>query len=477
MTMSIETVYLGHCRAEDLPAVTRDMMSSWEVAVRKTDLSRTLIAGCMVLLGTARVFGQNWPGWRGDGRGISTEKNLPLKWSEQENAKWKTPIPGAGHSSPIVWGNRAFVTTAVAEDPGVESFRGGVYMGGNRSKPDASEYEFRLICLDAHQGNILWSRAFVRAEPRTRRHTKNTYASETPVTDGKYVFASFGSAGLYCVDVEGNELWRRDLGLLRGRRGWGTGASPVLFRNTVIVNCDCDDDSYIAAFDKTTGDPVWRTERDEGASWGTPFLFEAGGRTAVVTNATKHLRGYDAGTGRLLWQCAGGSMISVPSPVAAGNLIFLSSGHSMSLLRQPIVAVRAEASDDITPAKGKTRSPGVAWSRTKGGPYVPSPIAIGDYLYVPLDRGFLTCYEARTGKVVYAKQKLGKRNTITASPIAADDKIYIQTEDGECYVVRQGPEFEILTVNKLDEVFCASPAVSEGKIYLRSRKHLYCIGK
>ena len=272
-------------------------------------------------------------------------------------------------------------------------------------------------------------------------------------------------------------IWQHDLGLLRGRRGWGTGASPILFQNTVIVNCDSDDDSYVTALDKITGDTVWRTEREEGPSWGTPFLLEAGGRTTVVTNATKRMRGYEAATGKLLWECAGGSMIPVPSPVSTQGLVFLSSGHSMSFSRQPIIAVRSEASGDITPTRGETQSQGVAWSHSKGGPYVTSPIAIGDYLYVPLDRGFLTCYEARTGQVVYEKQKLGTRNTITASPIAGDGKIYIQTEDGECYLVKQGPEFEILAVNKLDEVFCASPAVSGGRLFLRGLKHLYCVGK
>lgn len=445
--------------------------------MKKTNLSGALMMSCVILISAGRIFAQDWPGWRGDGRGISPEKNLPLKWSEDEGVKWKTPIPGAGHSSPIVWGNRVFVTTAVAEDPNVETFRGGVYLGGDRKKPDESEYAYHVICLNADQGNILWSKAVARQSPRTRRHTKNTYASETPVTDGKYVFASFGSAGLYGVDFEGNVIWQRDLGLLRRRAGWGTSSSPVLLQNTVIVNCDSDDDSYIAAFEKATGDQVWRTERDEGASWGTPFLFEVGGRTTVVTNATRHMRGYDAATGKLLWECAGGSRISVPSPVATQGLVFLSSGHSMTFLRQPIIAIRSGASGDITPTRGETNSQGVAWSHPKGGPYVTSPIAVDDYLYVPLDKGFLTCYEARTGKTVYEKQKLGARNTITASPIAGDGKIYVQTEGGECYVVKPGPEFEILAVNKLDEVFCASPAVSAGKIFLRGRKHLYCVGK
>ncbi|MHC4205069.1 MAG: PQQ-binding-like beta-propeller repeat protein [Planctomycetota bacterium] len=444
--------------------------------MKKLNLSMALMMLCVTLIVPELTTAQNWPGWRGDGRGISPEKNLPLKWSEDEGVKWKTPIPGAGHSSPIVWGKRIFVTTAVAEDPNVESFRGGMYMGGNRNKPDESGYAYRVICLDLNQGNVLWSKAVARQNPKTRRHTKNSYASETPITDGRYVFASFGSAGLYCIDFEGNLIWQRDLGLMRRKRGWGTGASPVLFRDIVIFNCDSDDDSYIAAFDKATGDQIWRTERNEGSSWGTPFLLEAGGRTTIITNASRRMRGYDAATGKLLWECAGGSMITVPSPVAAQGLVFLSSGHNL-LPKRPIVAIDPNASGDITPPKGQSRSDGISWSHRSGGAYVPSPIAIDEYLYVPLDRGSLSCYEARTGKAVYEKQKLGARNTITASPIAVDDRIYMQTEDGECYVVRPGPKFEILAVNKLDEVFCASPAVSAGKIFLRGRRHLYCIGK
>ena len=435
-----------------------------------------LLVGWLTVVTAVSTADGNWPGWRGDGGGVSLEKDLPLKWSEAEGVKWKTPIPGAGHSSPIVWGNRVFVTTAVADDPNVETFRGGVFMGGDRKKPDEAEYAYRLICLDADGGDVLWSKAIARQRPKTRRHTKNTYASETPVTDGTRVFVSFGSTGLYCLDFEGNVIWQRDLGLLRGRQGWGTGASPILFEDTVIVTGDSHDESYIAAFKKATGEPVWRTERQEGPSWGTPLLFDANGRMTVVTNATRRMRGYEAATGKLLWECAGGSMISVPSPVAAQGLVFLSSGHNL-LRRQPIIAVRAEASGDITPAKKQLQTDGIAWWHPRGGAYVTSPIAIDRYLYVPLDRGTLTCYAAQTGEMVYEKQDLGARNTITASPVAADGRIYIQTEDGECYVVRQGPEFEILAVNKLDEIFCASPAVSGSRLFLRGRKHLYCIGK
>jgi outer membrane protein assembly factor BamB len=439
-------------------------------------LLKTLLVLCIVCIGADHLEAHNWPGWRGDGQGISYEKDLPVKWSENEGIKWKTPVPGAGHSSPIVWENRVFATTAVAEDPNVETFRGGIYLGGDRRKPDDSQYTFNVICLDAGNGNIIWEKAVAKLQPKTPRHTKNTYASETPVTDGKYVFASFGSAGLYCVDFEGNVIWQRDLGLLRRRSGWGTGASPVLFRNTVIVNCDSDDESYIAAFNKTTGEPVWRTERNERASWATPFLFHSGDRSIVVTNATRRIRGYDATTGKLIWECAGGSTITVPSPVATRGLVFIASGHNL-LLRQPIVAVRPDASGDITPDKGQSSSKGPAWMHNRGGSYVTSPIAIGDYLYIPLDKGFLTCYDALTGKKVYEKQELGNRNTITASPIAAEGRIYILAEGGQCYVVKQGPEFEILAVNKLDEVFCASPAVSAGSLFLRGRKSLYCIGK
>jgi len=445
--------------------------------MRRLYLSLALVVLWAVLhAGSGRVLAENWPAWRGDGRGVSPEKNLPLTWSEGEGVKWKTAIGGAGHSSPIVWDGRVFVTTASAQDPNVESFRGGVYVGGNRPKPDASQYAYSVICLDANDGSVLWSKAVVTQSPKTRRHTKNTYASETPATDGKCVFASFGPAGLHAVDFNGNVAWHRDLGLIRGRQGWGTGASPVLFRNTVIVNCDSDYGSYIAAFDKATGDPVWRTERDESASWGTPLLFPVQDRTVVVTNGSRRMRGYDAGTGKLLWECAGGAMFTVPSPVSSEGLVFLSSGHNL-LPPKPIFAIRPESSGDITPPSGQSRSEGVAWSLRLGGAYVTSPIAVDECLYVPLDTGLLTCYEARTGKVLYEGQKLGRRNTITASPAAGDGKIYIQTEDGECYVVKAGSQFEILAVNKLDEVFCASPAISAGKIYLRGRKHLYCIGR
>jgi len=443
--------------------------------MKKRNLWISLALSCAIFIGSGRSVAEDWPGWRNDGRGISAEKNLPLTWSENKGVKWKTPIPGAGHSSAIVWGSRVYVSTAVAEDPNVESFRGGVYMGGDRRKPDESQYEYMVLCLDAEQGNVLWSKAVATANPRTRRHTKNTYASETPVTDGKYIFVSFGSAGLYCLDFEGSVVWNRDLGVVRVRTGWGTGASPVLFRSTVIVNCDNDDDSYIAAFDKVTGDRVWRTARKEGASWGTPFLFETDSRTIVVTNASRRMRGYDAATGKLLWECAGGSMITVPSPVATRGLVFLSSGHNL-LPNRPLIAVRPDASGDITPARGQSSSQGVVWSLRSAGSYVPSPVAVEEYLYVPQDKGSLTCYEALTGKVVYEGRQLGVRNTITASPVAGDGRIYVQTEDGDCYVVKQGPEFEILAVNKLDEIFCASPAVSAGRIYLRGRKHLYCIG-
>jgi outer membrane protein assembly factor BamB len=282
--------------------------------------------------------------------------------------------------------------------------------------------------------------------------------------------------GLYALDFEGNVVWQRDLGPMPRQRGWGTASSPILFRHTVIVNCDADGESYIAAFDKTNGEQVWRTERKEGASWGTPFLFESEGRTTIVTNASRRTRGYEAATGKLLWEGPGGSMITVPSPVATQGLVFLCSGHDL-LPQRPIVAVRPDAAGDITPSAGQSQSQGVAWSYRAGGPYVTSPLALDEYLYVPQDKGSLTCYEARTGKVIYEQQPLGTRTIITASPVAADGRIYVQTEGGECYVVKPGSAFEILAVNKLDETFCASPAISAGKIYLRGLRHLYCIGR
>ena len=425
-------------------------------------------------------FGDSWPGWRGaDGNGRSAETNLPLRWSvgaDGAGVLWKMPVAGVGHASPIVWNDRIFITTATSSDPKLETFKPGLYFGGNQKKPDAAEYSYRLICLDAKTGKTLWSKAAIKKYPSIPRHIKNSYASETPVTDGRHVYASFGPEGLFCFDFDGNVKWKRSLGTFRMRYGWGTSSSPILYKDKVIVVCDRQDDSYIAAFDKETGEPVWRSSRDEKSNWATPFVFDADGRDLLIANATGRMKAYDPLTGKTIWECAGGSSIVSPTPVSGHGLVYVTSGY-VGDQNRPIYAVRPGATGDLTLGEGEKASDGIAWYLPQAGPYIPSPVVYGPYLYVLLDRGFLTCYDAKTGKEVYGKQRLGRRNAFTASPVAGDGKIYCLSEEGTCYVIKAGPEFKVLAVNELEEVCMASPAIANGKLYVRARKHLYCIGK
>ena len=430
----------------------------------------------MTLAGASISHAGSWPGWRGQlAQGRTDQTSLPTKWSVGEGIVWKASIPGVGHASPIVWDNRVFVTTAASADAKTETFKPGLYFGGNQDKPDAAKYTYLLMCLDADSGKILWSKPAVRKNPSIRRHIKNSYASETPVTDGQSVFASFGAEGLYCFDFDGNLKWKRSLGTFKMSNGWGTASSPVLFENLVIQMCDRENGSAVVAFDKKTGNEVWRTPRDEKSSWATPYLFKTGDRTELITNASKRMRGYDPATGKLRWECEGASSIVSPTPVSTNGLVIVSSGYVLDSKR-PIYAFRPGVTGDISLAKGQNRSDAVAWHRRVGGPYIPSPVILGKHLSVLLDRGFLTCYEAETGKPVYGKQRLGRNEQFTASPIAGDGKVYCLSEDGTCYVIKAGPTFEILAVNKLDEVCMASPAVTNGRLFIRARKHLYCIG-
>ncbi len=438
---------------------------------------KCMVALTVVLVLPAFCPAGNWPGWRGQAaQGRFSDAGLPTEWSGDRGIAWKTAIPGVGHSSPIVWGGRVFVTTAVSADEGTETFKPGLYFGGDQSKPDSARYSYCVVCVEAATGKILWSKAAVEKDPSSPRHIKNSYASETPVTDGKHVYASFGAEGLYCFDIDGEQKWKVDLGSFKMTGDWGTASSPVLCKNTVIQCCDRKNGSYIAAFDKQTGKPVWRTERDEEPSWSTPFLFETGGRTLLVTNARKRMRAYDPATGKLVWECGGSSKLVAPTAVSADGLVIVSSGYVLDSNR-PLFAFRPDATGNVTLAEGETSSSAIAWHLGVGGPYIPSPVVDGEYLYVLLDRGFFTCYEAKTGKPVYGKQRLGRANAFSASPIAGDGKVYCLSEDGDCYVIKAGPEFEILAENKLDEVCMASPAVSDGRLFIRARKHLYCIGR
>lgn len=421
------------------------------------------------------AYAENWPGWRGPGaRGISIEKTIPTQWDLSKNIKYKVPVPGLGHSSAIVWGNRIFVTTAVNADPAEADWQKG-FPRVDR-KLDASEISWKVLCYERDSGKILWERTAISRKPVNGRHTKNSYASQTPVTDGAYVFAFFGDQGMYCYDFEGKLIWSRDLGKFTMRNNWGMGSSPVLYRNYVIQTCDQETGkSFIVALDKKTGKTAWQVDRDELSSWSTPFLYLEGARPELIVNATKAVRSYDPDTGKLLWECKGpATSITTPTPTSIHGLIIVSSGFIPEPVR-PVTAFRPGSSGDITLKEGATASDSIVWRQNAAAPYIPSPIAYGDYVYVLLDQGFIACYEAKTGKEMYGRTRIDVGSQFSASPVALDGKLYCASEDGDVYVIKAGPKYELLAKNSLGESIMASPAVSAGKMFVRAIKNLYCI--
>jgi outer membrane protein assembly factor BamB len=415
----------------------------------------------------------NWPQWRGpDGSGISTEKNLPADWTPTKNIKWKTPIAGRGHSSPIVWGNHIFLTTAVEGDvvPGAKAVT-HMNEGKEFLHPDSvgadHKHTFKVIAVDRNSGKILWEAIAWEGTPYDNRHRKSSYAASTPTTDGKLVYAFFGTEGLYAYDFNGKLAWKADLGKL-GTVGMGTGTSPILFENLVIVQCDEEngESSFIVGLDKKTGKEVWRTPRKVQVSWSTPLLVRTAKRAELVTSGTELVISYDPATGKELWRHKGVESNAIPSPVANNETVFVVAGFPAKIA----LAIRLGGSGDLT------GTPNVPWTYEKGTAYVPSPILYGDYLYLTTDRGILTCVDAKTGEVKYEGGRIPIPATFTASPVAFEGKILLTSEDGDTFIVKAGPKHEILATNSIGEAVYASPAIADGSIFIRGEKNLYRIG-
>lgn len=437
-------------------------------------ISLALIAA--VSLGVATTGSSaagNWPQWRGpDGSGISNEKNLPAEWNTTKNIKWKTPIEGRGHSSPIVWGNKIFLTTAIEgeEVPGAKAPK---HMLGDKEflHPDSvganKKHTFKVIALNRDTGKILWDVVAWEGTPYDDRHRKSSYAASTPATDGKLVYAFFGSEGLYAYDFNGKLAWKVQLGKL-GTVGMGTGTSPILFENLVIVQSDEENGtaSFIVALDKKTGKEVWKTPRKVQVSWSTPLLVKTAKRAELITSGTETIISYDPATGKELWTHKGVESNAIPSPVANNEMVYLVAGFPAKIA----VAIRLGGSGDLT------GTPNVPWQYTKGTAYVPSPILYGDYLYLTTDRGILTCIDAKTGEVKYEGGRIPIPATFTASPVAFDGKILLTSEDGDTFIVKAGPKHEIIGTNSVGEPVYASPAIADGRIYIRGEKNIYAIG-
>lgn len=427
------------------------------------------------------IVPQNWPSFRGlNASGVANGQKPPTVWDVEKgiNLRWKTPIPGLGHSCPIVWEDRIYVTTAVRVDDGKSELKVGLY-GDVESVEDASEHSWRTICLEKDSGRVLWDRVAHQGIPGTKRHTKGTHANCTPATDGAHIVVNFGSEGLYCYDREGRLLWHRDLGTLdsgwfyNADYQWGFASSPIIYRDRAIVQCDVGRDSFIAAYSITDGTEIWRTPREEIPSWGSPTLVAGPERTELVTNASKFTRGYDPLTGNELWRLSRHSEITVPTPIYGDQLIFVTSGYPPV---KPIYAIRPGAAGDISLKEGETSNEFIAWSTPQGGPYMCSPIAYGGHLYVISITGIVTCYDAKTGKQAY-KQRLPGKGAYTASPVAADGKIYLTSEENGVRVVKAGPEFELLAENPLGDVCLATPAISDGMLFFRTESQLLAVGR
>ncbi|TDJ67485.1 MAG: pyrrolo-quinoline quinone [Planctomycetota bacterium] len=449
-----------------------------------TQYARIAAVFAAALLGSSSLLfavqDVHWPSFRGDhARGIAEGFETPVEWSvpDGKNIAWRTRIPGLGHSSPIVWGDRIFVTSAV-RSTGSAELKVGLYGAGD-SVDEEGEHAFRLYCLDKQSGKILWERTAHEGIPMVKRHPKSTHANPTPAADADHVLAFFGSEGLYCYDHDGELLWQKDLGKLDagapGQRQyqWGYASSPLIHEGQVIVQCDVQDQSFLVVLALADGSEVWRVNRDEDSTWSTPNVHPsgAGGRPQIVVNGYKHIGGYDLVTGEEVWKLVGGGDIPVPTPVFEEDLIFITSAHGRLA---PIYAILAGAEGELTMNPGDCEY--MAWSHARRGIYMQTPLVYDGILYCCNDGGILGCYDIASGEELY-RERLGDGNTgFSASAVAADGKLYFSAEDGGIHVVQAGPEFVVLAVNDLGETNMATPAISEGRLYFRTRGHIVAVG-
>jgi outer membrane protein assembly factor BamB len=418
----------------------------------------------------------HWPQFRGpQSTGVVEDPALPDKWSATENVAWKAAIPGLGWSSPIVWGDRIFVTSVISAAE-IETPKKGLYFGGNRLDVPKDEHRWMVYCVDWKTGKILWESEAFRGAPKTARHLKNSYASETPVTDGERLYAYFGNVGLFCYDLKGKQLWKQMFEPRPTRFGWGTAASPVVYKDRLYIVNDNDEKSFFAAYDKKTGQEIWKIEREVGSNWVTPYIWENKRRTEIIVPATKAVRAYDL-SGKVLWEFKGMSTIVIPTPFSKFDLLYIASGY-VGDQHRPVYAVRPGASGDISLKQGETSNEFIAWYLPQGGPYNPSPIIYGDYYYTLYDRGFFTAHDAKTGKLIYDKQRIDPASgAFTSSPWAYNGKIFCLSEDGDTFIIQAGAEYKLVGKNSLDEMCMATPAMARGSLIIRTASKLYRITK
>lgn len=414
-----------------------------------------------------------WPAWRGpNNNGVSPKANPPLTWSETENVKWKIKLTGdASNSSPIIWKDKIFFQTAVKTDkqgkPEAPSSNGG---GENRRGPGGSPptniYQFNIVCLDRNSGKELWQKTVREVLPHQGHHNDHGFASFSPVTDGRFIWATFGSRGVHCLDMDGNLKWSKDLGRLNTVMGFGEGGSLTVANDAVILVRDHEEDSFIVALNKETGEILWKKDRDEPTSWATPLPVEANGKIQIVSSATNLIRSYDLESGELIWQCSGQTRNVIPSPVSGFGMVYCTSGYRGSSLQ----AIELGRTGDLSDTDA------VKWHVTEATPYVPSPLLYDDKLYVcSLNNAVISCYNAKTGEAYFLKEKLEKINGIYASPAGAAGRVYFAGRNGVTCVLKNSGKFEVLAVNTLDDKIDCSLAFAGDEMYIKGKQNLYCI--
>lgn len=416
----------------------------------------------------------SWPTWRGPAMsGVSPDGNPPTRWSETENIKWKVQLTGDGsNSSPIIWADKVFFQSAVKTDKEGQAAEEPAAEGGRRRGPGGAKpknlYQFNMVCLDRRTGKTLWEKTVREVQPHEGHHGDHGFVSYSPLTDGKLVWANFGSQGVWCFDLDGNIKWSRDLGQMQIRAGFGEGGSLALAGDKIIVLQDHEGQSFIAALNKDTGEVVWKKDRDEKTSWTTPIVTEAAGRMQVIAAGSNRSRSYDAQTGDLIWECGGQTENMIPTPVLGFDRVYCTSGFRGAMLQ----AIRLDRTGDLTGTDA------VAWEAKEATPYVPSPLLYGEKLYFYSGtKAILSCYNARTGAPFYVKQELGEISGVYASPVGADGRVYLAGRNGVTVVIKNADTLEVLAINKLDDGFDCSPAVVGNELYLKGKKNLYCIAE
>jgi len=431
------------------------------------------------LLAGWNLAAENWPQFRGiQAGGVDTNTPAPLKWDIEsgENIRWRTAIPGLAHSSPIIWNDRIYLTTA--NRPGQASLKVGLY-GDIGSANDQESHQWRLLALDKATGRVIWDKPGHEAIPRVKRHTKASHCNSTPATDGRRIAALFGSEGLFCFDLEGKLLWKKDLGPMDSgyfqvrSAQWGFASSPVIHQDRVIVLCDVQTNSFIAAFNVVDGRELWRTPRMDVPTWSTPTVATVGAGTQILVNGWHHTGAYDWADGREIWKLDGGGDIPVPTPIVSGGLAYFTSGHGKF---RPMRAIRLEARGDITPPEMGETNAAIAWVHPRQGTYMQTPLAVNGQVYGCLDNGVLTCFDAKTGAIAYSERIGSGGEGFTASPVSDGRNLFFASEVGNVYSVPADGKFSIVSTNSMKETCMASPALSDGTLFIRTRENLVAIG-